>query len=259
LLQIGDVGKLVTPGDCKSSASGTVGSTPTVSTNYKINIIMKKYIALGDSLTAQLGYVDHLQRTHALDILNLAVGAGSNYLQCHRLRNCLFTGEVGADTTLIWQIGPLQRYHEVKDKSTVEKYCKGTPFEFQFNWVPVELNLLNKNKVAVLGQSDYFRSRDIPDFENSIQDLVSEIFLWSNVVKRIILFTGWTRVIDIEAFLLAKSFLQQCSNVEFIDYENSITDWCLRNNAPIDDTYHPGQDGYVAWSKEVLIPRLEII
>ena len=28
----GDVGKLVTPGDCKSSASGTVGSTPTVST-----------------------------------------------------------------------------------------------------------------------------------------------------------------------------------------------------------------------------------
>lgn len=28
----GDVGKLVTPVDCKSAASGTVGSTPTVST-----------------------------------------------------------------------------------------------------------------------------------------------------------------------------------------------------------------------------------
>ena len=219
---------------------------------------MKKYIALGDSLTAQLGYIDYLQKTHDLDILNLAVGAGSNYLQCHRLRNCLFTGEVGAGTTLIWQIGPLQRYHEVKDKSTVEKYCKGEPFGHQFNWIPVELNLLNKTKIAVLAQNDYFRPRYILDFENSIQDLVSEIFLWSNVVKRIILFTGWTQVIDITSFLLVKSFLEQRSNIEFIDYKDSITDWCLRNNAPIDNTHHPLQDSYVAWSKEVLIPRLEI-
>ena len=31
----GDVGKLVTPADCKSAASGIVGSKPTVSTNYR--------------------------------------------------------------------------------------------------------------------------------------------------------------------------------------------------------------------------------
>ena len=31
--KFGDVGKLVTPADCKSAASGIVGSKPTVSTN----------------------------------------------------------------------------------------------------------------------------------------------------------------------------------------------------------------------------------
>ena len=32
----GGIGKLVTPGDCKSSASGIVGSSPATSTKFKV-------------------------------------------------------------------------------------------------------------------------------------------------------------------------------------------------------------------------------
>ena len=38
----GSVGKLVTPGDCKSSASGTVGSSPTVSTKLRTRSLTRK-------------------------------------------------------------------------------------------------------------------------------------------------------------------------------------------------------------------------
>jgi hypothetical protein len=217
---------------------------------------MKKHIALGDSLTAQDGYVKYLEETYGLDILNLAVGAGSNYLQCHRLRNCLFTGEVGAETTLIWQIGPLQRYHEVKDKFKVEKYCKGDISIGAFNWLPVELNLVNKSKVALLAHNDYFNSADILDFENSFQDLVSEIFLWSNLVKRIILLPGWTVSINDSAWTLVQDFLKQKSNIEFVDSRDGIVDWCLLNRVPFADPGHPTKEGYVLWCKDVLVPKL---
>ena len=36
----GDVGKLVTPADCKSAAPGIVGSTPTVSTSFGLKVFM---------------------------------------------------------------------------------------------------------------------------------------------------------------------------------------------------------------------------
>lgn len=215
----------------------------------------RKYISLGCSLTEQPGYVNHFNQTYNLDILNLAVSAGSNQLQSVRLKNCIFNNEIDQDTTLVWQI-TAPRSHAVGDKKETVPMCTGEPFVGMYDWIPQAFDLFDKTEVALLSNNDYFRPGIKPNPAEIYQNLTADIYQWSFIVKEIIVYLGWSIFVDEIVQNKMYNFLKTRPNIKVIPRNQSIIDWCKHHNLKFFDQFHPSTSSYVAWGDQILLPYL---
>jgi len=213
---------------------------------------MKKYVALGCSLTAQDGFVNYINQNYNLEIENLAVSAGSNALQMHKLNNLLIRNQIGKDTTLLWQITSPARDFEILPKIE-KKFQNGIPYEGTFDWIPEKINLYDSNQIVLLCNNEYFKHQPIKALFN-MQSLACDLYKWSKIVKRIILYVGWNSMMSPTLLRQFMDFLKNTSNIEILDSKSSIVDWCQEKKLDFEDTGHPTKDSYIQWGNEVLIP-----
>lgn len=217
---------------------------------------MEKNIALGCSLTAQDGYVNDLKSNYGFDILNLAVSAGSNQLQELRLQNCLIEGLVSFDTTLIWQLTNPTRYFEIVSPVDKSIPLNGVPFSGSFDWIPDELSLFNTKTKVLLTNNKHFSNYRIPDMHGNLQNTIVNIYKWSFLVNRIVVFYGWNfGITDVNEEQI-KRFLQTRPNIQVLPLEDSILDWCKNKNLALADSNHPMEDSYREWGRQILLPYL---
>jgi hypothetical protein len=213
---------------------------------------MKKYVALGCSLTAQDGFVNYINQTYNLEIENLAVSAGSNLLQMHRLNNFLIDNQVGKNTTLLWQITSPHRGFEILPM-VQEQFKNGIPYSEFFDWIPEKVNFYKLEHVALLCNNDYVQNLNSNPYYN-MQTLMCDIYKWSNIVERIIVYFGWNSMLPLNQLQKSFDFIHKLKNVEVLNLESSIVDWCLNKKLQFDSSSHPTKDSYIQWGKEVLVP-----
>jgi hypothetical protein len=215
---------------------------------------MKKYVALGCSLTAQDGFINYINQTYNLEIENLAVSAGSNGLQMHRLNNLLVDGSIGEETTLLWQITSPQRPFDIHAEVD-EEFKNGTPFIGFFDWIPEKINLYNSQSTVLLCNTKYYRNTNT-NINFNMQTLCCDLYKWSKIVKKIIVYFGWNSLVDeskIQSFL---NPLKNLHNVEILNSDLSIVDWCKTQKLHFDDSIHPTKESYIQWGKQVLVPTI---
>jgi len=215
---------------------------------------MKKYIALGCSFTAQDGFINYINQTYNFNIENLAVPAGSNWLQTHRLNNLLIDNQVDSSSTLLWQITSPTRSFEILP-SVQSQFKNGIPFNGIFDWHPEKINLYGVEHTALLSNNNYFQDKNINSYYN-MQTLICDIYKWSKIVKKIIVYLGWSSVIPADQFEKTFFPLQNLTNVEILPVESSICDWCKDQSLTFSDTCHPTNNSYIAWGKKILVPVL---
>jgi hypothetical protein len=216
---------------------------------------MKKYIALGCSLTARDGYVNYINSVHGLDILNLAVAAGSNQLQTYRLNNLLVNRDVGSESILLWQITGIGRNFELLPAQMGKSYCSGTPYQGMFDWTPEKIQPWNEEYVSLLSNNPYHNDR----FNNNklvLHDLMCNIYKWSCIVNRIIVYFGWNSISDTATLNTFVNFIRQRHNVTVLPYRSSILDWCKKQQLEFEDDRHPSKNSYIKWGSDVLVPVL---
>jgi hypothetical protein len=213
---------------------------------------MKNYIALGCSLTAQDGFINYINQNYSFNIENLAVSAGSNLLQMHRLNNLLINNQIGTDSTLLWQITSPGRSFTLLPK-VESQFKNGIPFNGIFDWYLEKINLYGVENIGLLSNNNYFQNKDVNPLYN-MQNLICDIYKWSKIVKKIIVYLGWSSIIP--TYQLEKTFflLRNLKNVEILPVELSICDWCNAQSLPFDNGYHPTNESYIAWAKKVLVP-----
>lgn len=220
---------------------------------------MKKYIALGCSLTALPGYVNHLNKKYKLGIVNLAVPASSNALQSFKLNNCLINGDAGRETTLLWQLTGIGRSFAVVDPDTATEL--DITYKHQtsnFNGHLVTIEPYDIMSSALLSNSEHAKQQLRNDVYQ-LQTTICDIYKWSHLVDRIIVYLGWSWI-DESGQLLNKllSVLEPLPNVTIIPPHHSILDYCIKQQLPILEDNHPEENSYNVWCENVLVPRLGI-
>ena len=219
---------------------------------------MTNYIALGCSLTAQEGWVAKLSSSKNLSIHNLAVSAGSNELQIARLRDLIFQNKINNETILIWQITGWQReFQALKPSQDNKKYTNGEPGQGSFDYWNLENNLTKSSTIALLGNNEYFKSYPLKHTQYAIQQLTSEIWLWSQIVKRIFVCAGWVDICKEKGYIEMSTFLSKQPNITILPPESSILDWCKSQKLLLSDSYHPCKESYEQWAESVLWPWLQ--
>lgn len=219
---------------------------------------MEEIVALGCSLTAQSGYVKHLNRQYNLGIKNLAVSAGSNELQNFRLNNMLVTDQIGRDTILLWQItSPWRSF-----KSIPQRYSKsyenklGNPnSDGSYDCFYEKIGLFDERSLILLCNHKYF-----DDFyQNPAYNLhmtICDIVKWSFLVKNVIVYLGWSFLDGSNSIDKSLELLSKYENIKVIPKQNSILDVCADNGWALYDDFHPTEESYIKWSNLILEPIL---
>lgn len=215
---------------------------------------MKPYVSLGCSLTAQSGYVNYIKKAYNLEIENLSVSAGSNFLQIHKLNNLLIDKQVGNDTTLLWQITSPARQFEIHPRAP-RQFKNGIPYVGIFDWVPEPVNLFKSDHTVFLCNNSYYDNKTT-NLDYNMQSLLCDIYKWSKIVKRIIVYFGWSSMLPTTHIVMSMNFLNDLPNVCCLNLESSIVDWCRQNKLSFDDSEHPTEESYIRWAQQVLVPVL---
>ena len=220
---------------------------------------MYNYFALGCSLTQQDGFVNYFNIKYNLNIENLAVGAGSNQLQMHKMNNLLLQEKINSDTILLWQVTsadrPFDLFHAYD--VTYKQNCKYTGY---VSFIEEHCELTRNKYTATLCNNYLYEEQKIYNLlknnDYNFQNLICDIYKFSLLVKHIILFLGWKEVSSVSAIRNGFNFLNSTSNITCIDTDKSIVDWCKSKELDFWDDYHPKKNSYEKWAVEVLEPIL---
>ncbi len=219
---------------------------------------MQQIISLGCSLTAQSGYINYLNRTHDLNIKNLAVSAGSNELQSFRLNNLLVENQVERDAVLLWQITTPYRSLQTfsaEDSEPHNSNCGDPAAGVIFDCFYEKTGLYNDQSLLLLCNHKYFDNY-LPNVSYNFHMTACDIFKWSFLVKHIIVYLGWSWLDCDDNVNKSLDFLKTVENITVIPKENSILDVCKNNNWSLKDDFHPTEESYINWGKQVLEPVL---
>ena len=117
--------------------------------------------------------------------------------------------------------------------------------------------MTNSSTIALLGNNEYFKSYPLKHTHYAIQQLTSEIWLWSQIVKRIFVCAGWVDICKEKGYTEMSTFLSKQPNITMLPPESSILDWCKSQKLPLSDSYHPCKESYEQWAESVLWPWLQ--
>lgn len=215
--------------------------------------LKNRYISLGCSLTAQTGYIKFLIREYGLDITNLAVSAGSNQLQQHRLNNLYVKNQINLNTILLWQITFPLRSHALIDYDEFAETNSSSEF---FDNIRENVELFQSSHYALLTHNPYFQKIHVAsNYNENLQNLTIDIMHWSFLCKKIIVYLGWD-FMEKKVYKTFLNFLKRRPNILVLPQESNIVDWCKNNNLEFSDDLHPTEESYIQWAKSNLIPVL---
>jgi hypothetical protein len=222
---------------------------------------MHRFVALGCSLTAQDGFISYFNKKYNLDIKNLAEGAGSNGLQMFRLNNLLYQNLVDNNTTLLWQVtGPDRAFQLIDTRYiTDENIFKPSPNTGRFSYTKETIYPFNVISINPLSNNLYWKDKD-KNYKLNLQTVFCDVYKWSKIVKNIILYFGWSDLLDLSKDDVnnAMSLIRSCDNITILDLPYSVVDWCKSRNLQFEeDKWHPTQESYEIWGSHVLEPLLE--
>lgn len=216
-----------------------------------------RFVSLGCSITAQDGYINYFNQKYNLDIVNLAVSAGSNQLQSFRLNNLLVDRQVGPSTTLFWQLTSPQRHFEIRDFDNSHGLRRGESFSKNqsYNWIETPIKPYGGKHAAFLCNAEHLYLNYL-SYEYVLQTTVCDIYKWSYLVKDIVVYLGWSFFAGAEYVDRALEVLKDRPNITIIPKEHSVLDLCMTRGWPLADDLHPSREGYVLWAQEILEPML---
>lgn len=209
---------------------------------------MANIVVLGCSLSRQPGYADYLaQQEHYVE--NLAVSAGGNALQQFRMSQSFMEGKISKDTVVIWQITAIQRKHLVINQFQ-QDICHGDHNTGPHDWIPLDVSFAEKSKIFLISNNKL-----VPDYTDDesvhLQMLAVDIYRWSLLVSKMIVVIGWNTIADSRYLQRFTSWLRD-RDVIVLDKEQSIVEWCRKNNQDFVDDGHPSQSGYINWCQNNL-------
>jgi hypothetical protein len=241
---------------------------------------MRKIVFLGDSLTAdtlEFSWARQLCQELNLGYHNLAVAAGNNRTQVLMLQHYLLSDEYSKDDIFFWeinsvsryntvlipdiQIGPINMIQNLKNKAAIKNNSVNKNYQYQ-KQLP---NIFDLEKLSIMlcHEENTFERKIVDPYnlqsieEVVLQEVVSHIVMLARVSHNVIYTLGWESAVA-EKDKSTLQYLLNNDKVQFID--DSMLDWCVKQNLPLKDDMHPDQIlSTLIWARTNLVPRLRNI
>jgi len=215
-------------------------------------------LTLGCSFTHQDGWANYIQENSNYNVINLAIGAGSNTTQIRRFNDFLLNdSKITFDA--IWQLTYLSRFNirlppdhpDILAKKYMPKIDKGLVYAEES---PNRNYFDNQKHVDILNSdytNDYIHLLDIND---ELSSLLTTLLLLKKISQKCLIFFGDDLTSDI---LLKKSIESFLTNhqINFIPSDYSLLTWANKNNLPLQPNGHPERVTYRQYAKDILLPN----
>ena len=235
---------------------------------------MKKRIkAFGCSLTAQhhwqYMFNDDIDYTgdfrvagnDAIELESYAIGSGSNDMQFVQYINEVYHGNILSDDIIVWQItSPHRRLVHIDNIPGTHMSDSNGRLDHDNGYIDVPSIFKPEHIIQGKDLSTAQHHNLMPPatiIEAGIE--LYTLLLQLNGVKRdnnkLLVLFGWD---DIFESPYEKQNVMQFLQDRGIDYlEESILEWSVENNYNTMKTFHPEQAAYIAYTREVLVPKLK--
>jgi len=235
---------------------------------------MKRIHAFGCSLTHQhkWRYLQHdtenlkapADRNLHLDITSYAISGGAHNMQFVRHGNAINDGAICEDDIIIWQMTDPRRHGiPIQEKWNVTKK-KTVPANLHANLQTTNIytdkdmgmytNHLLRQFCEGSGVDTYLDIADgIGVNEDNIYSLLLSISGMKRMNDKLLVMFGWDEGMPVGCKKMMIDFFIK-NGIDYIQYP--MLDWTLEKGYKQSSTYHPGQDGYKAFTREVMEPKL---
>jgi len=215
-------------------------------------------VALGCSLTEGLqSWPSYIANRYNLQLVNLALGAGSNTTQVNRIHDYILTQPI-TDSLVIWQITYFHRYGyrypvyyraedlpEVLSKEEFSTYSSPFPNYFDNTY---HLDVANY----------YCHDQTQANTFLHMSELFCTILLVKHIFKNVLVFfADNTEMIPFNnVYSLIEEFFHK-HQIDYVSLDHALNPWCLKNLMPMDETRHPTIETYNKYAEEFLIPKVD--
>ena len=223
--------------------------------------MITKIIALGCSITEQVGWAAYLSECMSLPLVNLAVSSGSNQLQQKRIQEYIFKNDIAPDDIVVWQITATNRsqarlvadHHNLQLAKEDAKGCDYSPS------IVSSKNIFDgKDRIDFLSHSNYaLQSRTVIDDSiepQLLEDLLFYLIAISKMTSNLLVVFGWDTVLSADYI----SKFKQELDLHKINYViPTIVSYCHTYKLAFNgDTTHPTNGSSRIYARDVLIPKL---
>lgn len=225
---------------------------------------MRKFlVTCGCSFTEQDGWAKHIKQVARYDdLLNLAIGGGTNDTQINRINDFVLTHN-RPSFDLIWQMTyPIRTpnvrlspdHPDVINQAYMPKKDRGFTYAHHS---PVRNYIDDQAHLDVLYE-DY--NNKVNNFfyinpHNDVSRLLCSILLLKKLADRILVFFG---VDDVDQQIVSRTedfFTRE--KILFIPYSQNLLRYVKNKNLRLaEDNWHPARESYITYANEVLLPVL---
>jgi hypothetical protein len=209
-------------------------------------------IYLGCSLSAQLGKAEQLAKLLDLNLINLAVSAGSNPLAVRRFQEYVLRNPIHPSDIVVWQLTwahrPYTRLLSRKLKTVMDSQPPGC---YLYESVNIFDNL---KRIDLLCNSPMQESHD-DDPENQLEILLSQLILLHRTHPKIFVYPGANSIIP--PGQTKTTFYNLLDKHAIPHLKSGYLDWVMENRLLLRDEYHPAEESGQQYATEVLYPILQ--
>lgn len=221
---------------------------------------MNKLIALGCSLTYDIGVKEKLAELLGYQLVPLAQTAGSNGLQINKFHEFVLQNETNTNDIVYWQItSPTRnavRLYPSKETFSEVKHIQDTEFapKDRYHYIQNSFNAFdNISRLDMLCNSPW----SLVDFDSNeqLQNIMSNIILCSKVYPKTIVVFGWNDMINQHEKDVFKYYFEK-HNVKYIkDY---YLEWVISQNLQMwDNDKHPDTYAGQQFAEHVIYNKIK--
>lgn len=213
---------------------------------------MSKLIIFGCSLSADghiTSWPQRISEVCNIEYLNFAVPASSNQVQIQRFKDYVLDNEINKDDIIIWQITGTERYFkrtQVEDTNQSTIFNNNRKNYFDDN-VRYDLLCHHPNNRNLIFDEEKI---DVPQL---LEDLLF-FFTMARKLANLVIVVGWKNALLPEH---SDKFFKILNDRGFDYVSPTILEHSIENNLPLMDTSHPGEQGYISFADNCVIPKLK--
>jgi hypothetical protein len=218
---------------------------------------MNKLLVFGCSLSAQ-GHLktwsDRVSEVTGLLCVNLAIPASSNQLQIQRFKEYVLDTGIHSTDIIIWEITSTERCYKRVKFDIAQKFIKR--FQRDGN-ILFESN--RKNCFDNDYRYDYLCHHPDGigmhiDEAQLLEDILFFLTIARQFTKNVIVLLGWKEALPKNYY---KEFISKLKERNFNFIDSHILEHAIDNHLPLEDDFHPGEEGYISFADNCVIPKLK--